>query len=101
MRFSLLRRLQPTSRDAKAFLDGMRNLGWLDGQNITIERRSAEGQPDRFAGLIQDLVGLHVDRMVASSVQPAKMIKQPSDTMPVVICGGGADPSSSPRSSSW
>jgi putative tryptophan/tyrosine transport system substrate-binding protein len=34
---------QPVLREARAFLDGMRDLGWLDGQNITIERRSAEG----------------------------------------------------------
>jgi putative ABC transport system substrate-binding protein len=82
---------QPASEDARAFLDGMRARGWRDGENITIERRSAEGQPDRRAGLIQELVGLPVDLVVVTSVPVAKMIKQASDTMPVVITGGSAD----------
>jgi putative ABC transport system substrate-binding protein len=80
---------QPASDEVKAFLDGMRALGWRDGENITIERRSAEGQPDRRAGLVQELVGLRVDLVVVSSVPTAKMIKQASDTMPVVMSGGG------------
>ena len=78
---------QPTSREARAFLDGMRDLGWLDGTNITIERRSAEGQPDRYTGLIQELVDLRVDLVVVSSGQPAQMIKKVSDTLPVVMAG--------------
>jgi len=82
---------QPVSDDAKAFLDGMRALGWRDGENITIERRSAEGQPDRYGGLIQELVEMRVDLVVVSAARPAKMIKQASDAMLVVICGGNAD----------
>ena len=71
---------QPASDDVKVFLDGMRALGWRDGENITIERRSAERQPDRYAGLIQELVELRVDLVVVASGRPAKMIKQASAT---------------------
>jgi putative ABC transport system substrate-binding protein len=81
---------QPVLREARAFLDGMRDLGWLDGQNITIERRSAEGQPDRYAALVQELMGLHVD-LVVTGGGFVKMIKQASDTMPIVVAGGGPD----------
>jgi putative tryptophan/tyrosine transport system substrate-binding protein len=78
---------RPVLREARAFLDGMRDLGWLDGQNITIERRSAEGQPDRYAALVQEVMGLHVDLVVTGSGF-VKLIKQTSDTMPVVVAGG-------------
>jgi putative ABC transport system substrate-binding protein len=81
---------QPVLREARAFLDGMRDLGWLDGQNITIERRSAEGHPDRYAALVQELVGLHVDLVVAGGGF-VKIIKQASDTTPIVIVGSDSD----------
>src|SRR5262249_60899905 len=38
----------PKSAGAKGFLEGLRELGWIDGQNIAIERRSALGDPDRY-----------------------------------------------------
>ena len=61
------------------------------GMNITIERRSVDGQPDSYAGLVQELVGLHVGLMVTSSTWAPQMIKQASDTMPIVMAGGDAD----------
>ncbi|MFI5281278.1 MAG: ABC transporter substrate-binding protein [Gemmatimonadales bacterium] len=84
---------QPASDDFKAFLDGMRALGWRDGENITIERRSAEGHPERRAGLVKELVELRVDVVMVSSLSVVKMIKQASPTMPIVIGGqtGSAD----------
>ena len=81
---------QPVLREARAFLDGMRDLGWLDGQNITIERRSAEGQPDRYAALVKEVVGLPVDLVVTGSGF-VKLVKQVSETMPVVVAGGSAE----------
>src|SRR5499433_2009310 len=59
-----LARPNPTSRYAQAFLEGMRQLGWIDGQNITIEWRTALGQPDRYVTLAQELVKLPVDVVV-------------------------------------
>jgi hypothetical protein len=64
---------------------------WVDGMNITIERRSVDGQPDSYAGLVQELVGLHVELVVTSSPWAPQMIKQASDTMPIVMAGGDAD----------
>src|SRR5215475_9103291 len=61
----------PTSRYARAFLDGMRQLGWVDGQNVTIEWRTAAGQPDRYTALVQELVKLPVDVVVSSGTRAA------------------------------
>src|SRR5947208_7697550 len=53
---------QPKAANARAFIEGMRDLGWIDGQNITIERRSAEGQGvDRLRGMVREMVSLQVD----------------------------------------
>jgi hypothetical protein len=68
---------QPVLREARAFLEGMRDLGWLGAQNITIKRKLAEGQPNRYAALVQELVELHMD-LVVTGAGFVKMIKQAS-----------------------
>ena len=78
----------PTSRYARAFLDGMRQLGWVDGQNIAIEWRTAAGQPDRYATLAQELVKLPVDLVVSSGTRPAAAARQASSRIPIVVAGG-------------
>jgi putative tryptophan/tyrosine transport system substrate-binding protein len=80
---------EPTSPYARAFLEGMRALGWIDGRNITIERRSAEGQPSRFAALVQELIGLHLDLLVTAA--PFSVVQQAASRMPVVIAGADTD----------
>ena len=82
---------QPKLRDTRAFLDGMRNLGWVDGQNITIERRSVEGQPDRFPALVQEMLALHVELVVTSWGNAPKIVTEASDSLPLVMVGGTAD----------
>ena len=63
----------PSNAYARGFLDRMRELGWFDGQNITIERRSAEGQSKRLPHLAKELVGLHIDVIVlASGAEPIR-----------------------------
>jgi hypothetical protein len=48
-----------------AFREGLRELGWIEGQNIVIEYRWAEGRFDRLPGLVEELVRLNVDLIVA------------------------------------
>ena len=67
---------QPRDLSARAFVDGMRQLGWVDGQNLTIVWRSAEGQPDRYAALATELVGAKVDVIVASG-PPGRPLGRP------------------------
>jgi len=78
----------PTSRYARAFLEGMRQLGWVDGQNVAFEWRTAAGQPDRFAALAQELVKLPVDVVVSSGTRPAAAMRQASARIPIVVAGG-------------
>ena len=71
----------------------LRELGYVEGQNIAIEYRYAEGKPDRFPDLAAELVRLKVDIIVAAggsvTVQAAK---NATKTIPIVMMGGGLDP---------
>jgi len=84
---------QPKSPSARAFLDGMRDLGWIDGQNISIERRSGEGQGvDRLRGMVREMVSLRVDLVVVNSSWAPGIVKTESrGTMPLVMVAGDSD----------
>jgi len=77
----------PTGRNPRAFLEGMRDLGWVDGQNIKIERRSAEGRPDRYASVVQEIVRLEVDLIVTVGGPTVRTAKQATTTIPIVMAG--------------
>src|SRR5262245_57122125 len=51
----------------RAFVDGLRGLGWLEGQNMLLEWRYAEGKIDRYPALVADLMAVKVDVLVAFS----------------------------------
>jgi putative ABC transport system substrate-binding protein len=77
----------PTSRSAQAFLDGMRQRGWVDGQNITIELRTVAGQPERYPAVAQEVVALHPDLIVLLGSGVSKVIGI-SQKIPIVVVGG-------------
>jgi ABC-type uncharacterized transport system substrate-binding protein len=83
---------RPADANPRAFLEGMRQLGWLDGQNITIERRSAEGHPERYAALAQELLRLDLNLIVAGGAGLTRAIAQATGTIPIVSAGSFADP---------
>ena len=70
---------------------GLRELSWVEGQNITIEPRFAEGQTDRLSALAVELVRLKMDVIVTSTTPAALAAKQATTTIPVVF-GFAADP---------
>jgi putative ABC transport system substrate-binding protein len=71
----------------------LRELGYIDGQNITIEYRSAKGKPDRVAELAAELARLKVDIIVAGGGDPVvRATQNATKTIPVVIVGAGIDP---------
>jgi putative ABC transport system substrate-binding protein len=74
-----------------AFLQGLRELGWVEGQNIAIEYRFAEGRLDRLPDLAAELVRLNVDVILAGSTPPALAAKNATRTIPIVM-GTSADP---------
>jgi putative ABC transport system substrate-binding protein len=76
------------SRYVRAFLEGMRALGWVDGQNITIEQRTVAGQPERYAAVAQELVAAGTDLIVLSGTTGVSKVRQVSQKIPIVVAGG-------------
>jgi putative ABC transport system substrate-binding protein len=72
---------------------GLRELGYVDGQNIAIEYRYAQGKPERFSKLAEELVRQKVDLIVAAGgdllIRP---IMNATKTIPIIMTGGGIDP---------
>src|SRR5262245_15287244 len=81
------------STRSEAIRLALRELGYIEGQNITIEYRYGEGKPDRAPELAAELVRLKVDIIVATGgdtmIRPAK---NATKTIPIVMVGGGIDP---------
>ena len=78
----------PTSRPARAFLEGMHQLGWIDGQNIMIEWRTVAGHPERYSAVAQELVAAGTDLIVLSGARGVSGVRQVSQTIPIVVAGG-------------
>ena len=76
-----------------AFRDGMRELGWVGGQNITIERRSSDGYPGRYPerleALLADVLKLNFDVVVGSGEAITMFAKRAPSTVAVVMAGVG------------
>jgi putative ABC transport system substrate-binding protein len=73
-----------------AFVQRLRELGWIEGRTIAIQYRWAEGRNERFGALAAELVGLKVDVIVTSGAA-VDAVKQATTTIPVVFAIG-ADP---------
>jgi putative tryptophan/tyrosine transport system substrate-binding protein len=78
----------PRLRDA--FLQGLRDLGYVEGRNVVIEYRDAEGKLERLPALAAELVALKVDVIVvAGSTLTAQTAKQATSTLPIVFIAVG------------
>ena len=75
----------------EAFRQGLRDLGWVEGKNIVVEYRWAEGRFDRLPGLVEELVRLKVDVIVAPTSIYAGAAKRATSTIPIVFASH-ADP---------
>ena len=76
----------------EAFRQGLRELGGVEGQNIVIDYRFAEGRFDRLPDLAAELVRLKVDIIVAVATQGVAAAKNATETIPIVMISGSADP---------
>jgi ABC-type uncharacterized transport system substrate-binding protein len=81
--------LTSSPRGPEAFLQGLRELGYIEGQNIVIEYRNAAGRAERLSDLAAELVRLNVDVIVAGASQSALAAKQATRTIAVVFHGVG------------
>jgi putative ABC transport system substrate-binding protein len=68
-----------------AFQQGLRELGYVEGKNIVIERRHGEGKLDRLPGLAAELVRLNVDVLVTSGPTATRPAKEATSTIPIVM----------------
>ena len=71
------------------FRQGLRELGYVEGQNITVEYRFGKGRRDRLAKLAAELVGLKLNVIVAATGPSALALKRLTATIPIVMVAGG------------
>lgn len=71
----------------EAFRLGLRELGYVEGENIVLELRSAEGQPGRFAELAAELVAMRLDLILSSQPQVVERLRDATSTVPIVFIG--------------
>jgi putative ABC transport system substrate-binding protein len=69
----------------EAFREGLQDLGYVEGRNIAIERRSAEGKPERMQDLAADLVRLRVDVIVTATTAATQAAQRATTTIPIVF----------------
>ena len=77
--------LSTLSARTEAFRQGLRELGYVEGKNIVIEWRSAEGKVDRLPTLAAELVSLKVDIIVTGSGTVTSPVKEATSTIPIVM----------------
>jgi putative tryptophan/tyrosine transport system substrate-binding protein len=78
----------PSPHNFEALRQGLRELGYIEGKNIIIESRYAEGRFERFPALAEELVRLKVEIIVVDSFTTASAVKKVTTTIPIVVAGG-------------
>jgi putative ABC transport system substrate-binding protein len=79
----------PTAQIYEAFRQGLRELGYVEGQNLVLEFRYGEGKGERLADLAAELVRLNVDVIVTSSTPAIQAVKEATRTIPIVMAFSG------------
>jgi ABC-type uncharacterized transport system substrate-binding protein len=72
-----------------AFIDGLREWGWVEGKNVVFENRNAENRPERLPELVADLVRLKVDVIAAAGTLAPLAAKQATTAIPIVMTTAG------------
>jgi putative tryptophan/tyrosine transport system substrate-binding protein len=90
-RIGILETIPASQNAAKldALRKGLRDLGYVEGRNLIIEYRSADGRAERFPDLASELVRLKVDLVVTRGTPAAKAVKGATGTIPVVMAAMG------------
>jgi putative ABC transport system substrate-binding protein len=68
-----------------AFYQGLREHGYIDGQNVIVEVRAADSKIERFPALASELVGLNLDVIVAANSVAGRAVQQATTTIPIVV----------------
>ncbi len=88
-RIGLLESASSYAKGREALIAGLRELGLVEGKNIIIEHRWAEGQYERLPGLAAELVQMKVDVIVAASTPAVQAAQQATTTIPIVMVSVG------------
>ena len=78
----------PAPRNLEAFRQGLQELGYIEGKNIIIEYRYAEGRLERLPALAEELVRLKVDIIIADNFTTVRAFRKVTTTIPIVVTGG-------------
>ena len=84
-RIGYLRAETPPAVDIEALRQGLRELGYVEGQNIIVEYRSADANEERLRSLVAELIHLKVDLIVASAPAATRAAKEATTTIPIVM----------------
>jgi len=84
-RIGYLQASVPTREGRAAILQGLRERGYIDGQNLTIEYRSAQGKFERLPVLAAELVDLKVDIILTAGSTATRAAKEATSTIPIVM----------------
>jgi len=90
-RIGYLSGTSPSTSSARreAFRQGLRELGYVEGKNIIIEWRYAEGKLDRLPALAAELLRLKVDIIISAGLGPTRAAKEATNTIPIVMTNEG------------
>jgi len=90
-RIGMLERTSPAinAANVEGFRQGLRKLGYVEGQSFVIDYRSADGHDERFPALATELVRLKVDVILTRGTPAALAVKNATATIPVIITGVG------------
>src|SRR5262245_15212753 len=72
-----------------AFIQRLRELGWIEGRTVAIEYRWAEGRDERYAQIAAEFVRLKVDIIVTSGTQQVLAVKQATSVIPIIFAAAG------------
>src|ERR1044071_350407 len=84
-RIGFLTQAPPSAPVIEAFRQGLRAHGYVEGKNIVIEYRDAEGKPDRLPHLASDLVGIRVDCILVVGGEATLAAKNATTNIPIIM----------------
>jgi putative tryptophan/tyrosine transport system substrate-binding protein len=81
----------PTAQNplTAAFVQRLRELGWIEGRTVTIEYRWAEGRSERYADIAAEFVALKVDVIITNGTATVVVVKQATSVIPIVFASAG------------
>jgi ABC-type uncharacterized transport system substrate-binding protein len=88
-RVGILHGQSPGNKDVDEFRKGLRELGYLEGENLTLEYRWAEGKPERLRALADELVRANIELIFTASTPGALAAKSATKTIPIVFVAVG------------